>query len=161
MSISWKRTIGYGAVFVIALRTSYSFKNISSGYDDVVPLFELSNNAPVLRLVFIGSSACPISNNDETHRLVIRLRNKMRDLAQRHGYAFVSTGVSVDQSAKRGVEYLNRSGPYNEIISGLGHLNLGIDRHVWDRFAGDGSLPQVLVTPALVRRNNRWMACNV
>lgn len=99
-----------------------------------------------LRFVYIGSSGCGYCNNKETEHMVKTLKTYFRNFAHRHNYKFWSTGISVDVSSIKGINFLQKTGYFDEIISGGNWYNLGADQYVWNRFQGRGLTPQLLLT---------------
>ncbi len=49
-----------------------------------------------LRFVFIGSSNCRFSNNDQVHEMVNYLKKNLEEIAESNSMNFISTGISVD-----------------------------------------------------------------
>jgi hypothetical protein len=99
-----------------------------------------------LRLVYIGSSNCGFSNNENAHEIVRELKDYFQLFAHKNGYKFLSTGVALDLNAEQGIAFLEKSGPYDEIISGIGWFNLGAHQYIWNTLPGYGSTPQILLT---------------
>lgn len=79
-----------------------------------------------IRLVFIGSSDCIYANNSETHRMVSTIKNELSSVLEKASIQFITTGVSHDLSSTIGMNYLEKTGPYDEILVGGGPFNLGI-----------------------------------
>lgn len=97
-----------------------------------------------IQLVFIGSSTCRFSNNDKLIEYVRSLKSELRSFADTSRYDAFITGVSLDQNASIGLEFLWKTGPYDQVISGAGLYNLGA--HVYAlRNGGKLSTPQVYI----------------
>ena len=137
-------------IIVILLFTiGFMYLSISKPYEKSIQHTSdiAMEEAKYLRVVYIGSLNCSFSNNDQTHQMVRKLKNYFRSFAHEHGYWFLSTGISVDMYADRGIGFLNRSGPYDEIVAGASWFNLGVYRYVWDdAFPGYAATPQILLT---------------
>lgn len=99
-----------------------------------------------VRFVFIGSSQCGFSNNEENHENIINLKKYLKQLVEENNYKFISTGISVDFNAYNGIKYLEKTGPFDEIASGSSWFNIGADRYVWENFQGAPSTPQIIIT---------------
>lgn len=99
-----------------------------------------------LRLVYIGSASCAYSNNKKTHRMIISLKNSLRKIAHKKGLKFASTGIAVGMNSLKGVKYLLKTAPYDELITGASWFNLGINHYIWQTNKGEASTPQVILT---------------
>jgi len=128
-------------IFVIGFQWAYesnSFIDYNSGLDQ--------DGGEYIRFVYIGSQRCGFSNNSENHENVIALREYIRNLAKDFEYKFISTGISVDINAYQGVNYLEKTGPFDEIVSGSTWFNIGADKYVWEEFQGRPATPQIILT---------------
>jgi len=96
-----------------------------------------------IRFVFIGRSSCRFSNYDKTHGMVRHTKDILKRYSDSLDVRFLSTGVSLDNNANRGVEYLLETGPYDEIVSGSGLHNSGYSEFVWQNELSGGT-PQML-----------------
>jgi len=116
-------------------------------------LYGINNSAPTdnesnidlsgglyIRMVYIGSSKCVYSNNRHTHKMVSDIKKRLESSFKETGVGFVSTGISTDRSSKEGLEFLKKSGPYNEILVGGGSFNLGLIKYV----SGSTSTPKII-----------------
>jgi hypothetical protein len=99
-----------------------------------------------IRLVYIGSSGCSFSNNKRTHQMVKSIKKFTKDFVHQEGYKFLSTGIAQDKLAFQGINFLQKSGPYDEIIAGGSWYNLGLFQYVWDTLPGIALTPQILLT---------------
>lgn len=98
-----------------------------------------------VRFVFIGSSHCGFSNDFENHNNILDLKETLKNHVRANNLKFISTGISVDMNAYQGFKYLEKTGPYDEILSGSSWFNIGVDRYVWDNFQGYPSTPQIVL----------------
>jgi len=48
-------------------------------------------------------------------------------------------------NALKGIRFLEKTGPYDEILTGSSWFNLGVQRYIWENFEGHSSTPQVLL----------------
>ncbi len=94
-----------------------------------------------VRLVFIGSSTCFYANNTETIYMVSNIKNKLKTVLEKDVIKFISTGISYDRSTTIAINYLKKTGPYDELLVGAGAFNLGIINYV----SGSSSTPKVLI----------------
>lgn len=95
--------------------------------------------------VYIGSETCGFSVQPGFREIVRTAQVKVAQQARANKQAFSSLGVSAGQSAILGIEYLEEFGPFDEVISGRGFLNMAAMRYFFDEYAGDASFPQILV----------------
>ncbi|MBE9048443.1 hypothetical protein IQ255_29350 [Pleurocapsales cyanobacterium LEGE 10410] len=82
------------------------------------------------QLVYIGSEYCGFCS-DSLHSIVSEIRNEISTQIKVTDYKFYSTGISIDRDPKIGFEFLNKSGPYDEMIIGAGWYNSGLIDYVW------------------------------
>lgn len=128
-------------LFTIGFVYAYDFQSTSVNYTSDVTI----EDAEYIRLVYIGSSACSFSNNDKAHRMIKELKDYFRSFSSNQGYRFLSTGIAMDTDSKRGVDFLHKSGHYDEIISGANWLNLGANYYIWNNFPGYPDTPQIIL----------------
>ncbi len=102
--------------------------------------FDLSGGKYV-RLVFIGSSDCFYSNNTETHKMIRYIKSELNNVLKDSSIQFISTGISYDHSPEVAINYLNKTGSYDELLVGAGPFNLGVINYV----SGSSSTPKVLL----------------
>jgi len=132
----------YVLVFLVGFLWIYDQKSNDNYPSDINSLDE----GKYLRMVYIGSAGCSFSNNKNTHQIVKNLKRKLPKIAHANNLQFITTGVAVDKISQRGINYLQKSGPYDEVVSGTGWYNLGIKHYVWENIQGTASTPQVLLT---------------
>ena len=94
-----------------------------------------------IRLVFVGSSTCGYSNNDVTTSLIKNIKADLKNLSNSHDFGFISTGISYDVSSKVALEYLEKTGDYNELLVGNGPFNLGTIQYT----SGKSPTPLILL----------------
>ncbi|MEX0662756.1 MAG: hypothetical protein WEA58_14675 [Balneolaceae bacterium] len=93
-----------------------------------------------LRMVYIGSSTCPFSNNEATHKMISFIKDELELILQDQDVNLITTGISTDMSTEIGKIFLDETGPYHELITGAGTFNLGIINYS----PGATSTPQLL-----------------
>lgn len=94
-----------------------------------------------VRLVFIGSSSCFYSNNPDTHRMVRVIKSELEKMLVEESIHFISTGLSFDHSHTNAVDYLQETGPYDELLVGGGAFNLGMIHYA----SGSSLTPMLLL----------------
>lgn len=99
-----------------------------------------------IKLTYIGSSHCYFSKNIENNRNVIKIKQQVKELAIINDYKFISSGISVDFNAYQGIKFLEKTGPYDEIIVGNNWFNEGVFKYVWDGFQGRPATPQIIIS---------------
>jgi hypothetical protein len=134
-------------LFVIGFMYIYDGENITlerAKYES-----DLTNisTSTYLRFIYIGSSDCGFCNNN-THRKVRKIKKSLRELSDGKKYNFVSSGIALDTYGFSGLNYINKTKPYDEIIAGAGWFNLGAKHYIWDKSPGKGkpATPQILIT---------------
>jgi len=128
-------------LFYIGFNLTYDnspFLNYQSGIN--------MDGADYIKFIYIGSSHCGFANDEENHQNIINLKKSLKEFTEKNNYAFISTGISVDINAYQGVKYLEKTGPYDEIISGSNWFNAGVQKYVWENFQGKPSTPQIIIT---------------
>lgn len=103
----------------------YGFEKNKSINSNLVNTIDVSGGTYV-RFVFIGSSNCVYSNHEDTHRTVSSIKNELNSVFKQSPINFISTGITYDMSSIIGIQFLEKTGPYNELLVGAGPLNLGI-----------------------------------
>ena len=101
---------------------------------------------PETMLVFIGSSTCGGSNYPGLENAIRRLRERLREEASARGETFSSMGIATDFPVQPGVEYLERLGPFDEIMAGRSWLNTGSLKYLYGAdLGGRVVIPQILI----------------
>lgn len=98
-----------------------------------------------LAIVFVGSSACAWSNRPELMRVVKNLKTTLAGRAAAAGIGFSAVGVARDIVAERGIAHLAKFGRFDEVMSGRGWANTGIQKYLYNTMPGPGATPQILV----------------
>lgn len=103
---------------------------------------DFRDDKPAIQLIYIGSNRCVYCSND-FHNEVKILRSNLEKWAEFHDYQLISTGISVDVNSDEGIRFLQKSGPYDEIVAGWSWYNSGISHHVWNDKKTEGFVPQI------------------
>lgn len=143
--------LGVGTGFALALSGRFPLPEIKVQWDK--PPAEADGYRPKpnrtpgeeLVLVYIGSSNCSWSNGPELPGIVGELKTTLRDRAQDSGRAFAAVGVARDGVAADGIAHLAKFGAFDEIMSGRGWANTGVQKYIYGPMPGEGATPQVLV----------------
>lgn len=98
-----------------------------------------------LAVVFVGSSACAWSNRPELAKVVKNLKTTLAARAAAAGIGFSAVGVARDIVAERGIAHLAKFGRFDEVMSGRGWANTGIQKYLYSTMPGPGATPQILV----------------
>jgi hypothetical protein len=95
--------------------------------------------------IFVAASTCGASRfpllPDALHDIRIAL-SRETELSRKQ---FVLVGVSIDQDASTGVEFLRRYGPFDEVLAGHGWLNAGAIAYVVRDMPSEHSIPQLVL----------------
>lgn len=98
-----------------------------------------------LLAIFVGSSTCTASTDPDLKATLRRIHNGLRELAEREQKIFVSVGVALDQDPWRGIKFLERFGPFDEVLSGGNWLNTGSVAFILRDFPGRRAIPQLIL----------------
>ena len=98
-----------------------------------------------LVFVYIGSSSCRWSNVAGLPDHIKLLKREVFRQAQVSDVAFASIGVARDGIAADGIEYLRRFGYFDEVMSGRGWANSGLQQYMFGDMPGPAMTPQVVV----------------
>jgi hypothetical protein len=61
------------------------------------------------------------------------------------GYSFATVGIALDWQIDKGVQLLERFGPFDEIHVGRSWINAGALRYIWQNLPGEASVPQIVI----------------
>jgi hypothetical protein len=103
-------------------------------------------------IAFLASSWCSGVTTEGLDGAVRFLVEGVAAEAGRRHISARSIGVALDKDPADGVRFLERFGPFDEVIAGNGWNNVGVIRYVWADVPGVPSIPQVVVTVRQVRR---------
>ncbi len=98
-----------------------------------------------LTMVYFGSSFCQASNNKNNHEAIKDIKDSLRVFANSRDLSLITRGISLDNISDHGTSYINKSGPYDEVISGLGMYNTGLNEYVWNKDYSFPATPQILI----------------
>ena len=74
------------------------------------------------------------------------IRRGLRAQAVQQGETFASIGVALDWEVDKGTDYLERFGPFDEIMAGRSWVNSGALKFIWSEgLGGEASIPQIVV----------------
>lgn len=135
------------------MKKFYIFVSLLVSFFLVGVLYSLTNNdkdikksnylsqGQYIRFVYIGSSGCIYSNNQKTQKLIRGIKSSLNDKISGTKIKLITTGVSYDILSNLGIEHLEKTGQYDELLVGAGPLNLGILN-----YANEGlSTPKVIL----------------
>lgn len=142
---------GVGTGFLLALAGRFPLPEISVRW--TTPALETESYRPgvnravgeQLVLVYIGSSRCRWSNGPELPNVIGSLKTALHDQAQTAGMGFAAVGIARDATAADGIAHLTKFGDFDEVMSGHGWANTGVQRYIYGAMPGIGATPQVLV----------------
>jgi hypothetical protein len=110
-------------------------------------------NGPDLAMIFIGSSGCAAAQDKGLPDAVAEIRASLAASAAASGHSFSTIGIARDRDVDAGITYLRRFSPLDEVVSGLGWLNTGLLKYVWEDVPGMAATPQILVVERNVARD--------
>jgi hypothetical protein len=97
-------------------------------------------------LVYIGSSTCGPSNSVDMRSQITVVRQILQEEAAKRGVRVRSVGIAKDIAVKAGLAHLRKMGPFDEVLTGRGWLNVGLERYVRSVMPGAAATPQLIVT---------------
>jgi len=112
------------------------------------------DSIPDLLLIYVGASNCRWSNMPELRAAVRSAVTQVSQEAKRMGLAFAAVGVARDWSVRNGLEHLRNIANFDEVVSGDGRYNLGLERYVYGPLGGEAATPQVVVVERRARSKN-------
>lgn len=124
----------------VSIRWTFPIKEAA---EYVPPATQRSGDEIVL--VYIGASTCRWSNVPDLPASVKHLKRRIFAEAQARGAAFASIGIARDEVAADGVKYLRRFGDFDELMSGRGWVNSGVQQYVFGDMPGRAMTPQIIV----------------
>ena len=107
-----------------------------------------------IHFVYIGASTCGVSNSQRTKMGVTRVRDTVREWAEKQGYHFTVTGIATDVDLDSGWKFLKENGPFDQVIIGLGWHNEGFQAFVV-LFHEPDSLPDLGIPQVVVIEEQR------
>lgn len=107
-----------------------------------------------LAFVYVGSSTCAASNVDFLPEVILALKEQIAVQSVERRWQFVMIGVARDRSPSQGLAHLEAMGPFHEVTTGRGWLNIGVQRYVFADFPGRAATPQVLLILQDVERRS-------
>lgn len=96
-------------------------------------------------LVYVGASTCGWSNVPELPGLIRDIKLNLLERTRAEGKSFSVLGIARDAVAIDGWRHLEKYGRFDEIATGHGWANIGIQRYLFGEIAGPLATPQVLV----------------
>lgn len=138
-------------IFVIVFTLSISIGIIlrGSSFFSNEKIYSSSNisdfkGGDYIQLVYIGSSGCGYCN-DSLHAEFVDLSDRLKAYSLNNGKKFYTTGISTDINPNKGMDFLEKAGTFDEIITGGGWYNMGVNYYIWDKFQLEGYVPQILI----------------
>jgi len=95
--------------------------------------------------VFMVASTCGASHNPDLPRLLDSIRVRLSARAAREGEQFVTIGVSLDDDAATGIEFLSHFGRFDAVIAGGGWAGPGALSYMIRDLHGDLAMPQLVL----------------
>jgi hypothetical protein len=131
---------------LLALRFNVTLRVGDRWADQTISSAEVDPDRPELVMVFIGSPDCAWSNDRGLPKLLTDVVESLSKEAQARGAVVRTIGVSANGNANAGTRFLNSLFPFDEVIAGGRHKNLGIAHYVSGHLAGPAATPQFVIT---------------
>lgn len=101
--------------------------------------------------LFIASSTCGASNHPTLPADLRRIRAALASNAAAGRKRFAFVGVALDENPRVGIQFLERFGPFDEILSGGSWVGTGAIDFMIRGIPGPLALPQLLVLERTVK----------
>ena len=108
--------------------------------------------------VFIGASFCGATKTPGLPQVIERMKQSLRDGAQKDHKRLVTVGVALDWAPEDGIEFLKHFGRFDELHTGRNWLNIGAVDYIWRGVPGTAGLPQVVVLERHVTQEKTGLA---
>lgn len=116
-------------------------------------------NGPIEQLVVVTISAsfCVGNHVPGFRKSVGHINRLVESQADTTSLNFYSIGVSLDQQANRGIEYLDSLGTFTEIVSGGNWFNDGSRTYLLNVFPGPLAIPQIVILERFITSDTSSM----
>lgn len=98
-----------------------------------------------LTLVYIGADSCSPCHLPSLKSAIEKLKVILNNRAETQNKEFSAVGIANDFSVKKGWEFLNSTGYFDEVIIGKNWLNSGSIEFIWNHDQPEPSMPQIIV----------------
>jgi hypothetical protein len=95
--------------------------------------------------VFIGATWCAASAFPGLKDSLPILMKQLKAEARSRNHWFSSIGVSLDAPPQKGIDWLSKYGPFDELIVGGGWANYGVLSLIWSDPSSPADLPQLII----------------
>lgn len=106
---------------------------------------DVHNEGRYIKMIYIGSPSCQFSNTPENHDHMDFIKDYIRSKSDSSDLRFLSVGVSTGNNTNMGVKYLQNTGPYDQVVSGMGYYNIAAIDYVWESSPNQISTPQIVI----------------
>jgi len=137
------KSIICGLLFVVGFLLIYESPSSLKAYRSDI---DNMSGGDYVRFIYIGSSGCSFSNHETMHQMVDLIKNRFREASHANDFKTITTGIAQDLNAGYGIDFLKKTGPYDEIYSGASWYNIGINKYIWETFEGPAATPQIIVS---------------
>lgn len=139
-----KYFIFFGSILICfityLLITNFFLSKISES--EINPFVASENNYV---MVYFGSSNCQYSNDERIPKAINEIQKKLQAKSDAENMKFNSVGVSIDWDLKDGLNHLDKSGDFNEIMVGNNWFNHGSLKYFFQDSLTTPGTPQVLI----------------
>ena len=112
---------------------------------DVYRPATVQNENGEIAFIYIGSSSCVWSNQPELIDIIGKLKLMLASRAEINGLGFAAVGIARDMVTSNGIAHLQKFGAFDEVMSGRGWSNIGVQKYIFDAIPGPAATPQILV----------------
>ena len=98
-----------------------------------------------LIFIYIGSSECACSNQEELPQKIDRLKILTQTRASENDQVLVTIGIAKDWKTREGLKHLSKFGEFDEIMTGRSWVNEGIMKYIWEGSEGEPATPHIVL----------------
>jgi len=102
-------------------------------------------SGPEVVFMFFGSAACGPAGAETTVEVVGRARDLVEAQAQEQGFRFVAHGVAQNWDQRKGMTYLERFGPWDQVSLGRSWANSLVIRYLFSDSTNTAGTPGIAV----------------
>ncbi|UCD24381.1 MAG: hypothetical protein JSW51_00225 [Gemmatimonadota bacterium] len=96
-------------------------------------------------LLFFGAASCGSSNVNWLPEIVDSAKVALLQRARAAGMSFAAMGVAVDWEVKKGMQFLQSFGEFDEISVGYNWANSIVRKYMFEEYTGLPATPQVIL----------------
>lgn len=121
---------------------------------DYVPSQRLPDGRELVA-VYIGATSCGPCNRPEVKSAVRAMKSLLAAQAKQRNMALAVIGVAEDWDVKRGAEFLEPLGAFDQVVIGGNWANVAVEQFILRDSLAEMAMPQVVVLERTVKAGQR------